>query len=408
MRAALFIGLIAVAGGVGVWTLRDGGERPHSAAFAPVSAAVAQGTGAAEPAKAGTEAIYQDAGFRLGEAALDPSEVAGREIWYKATAGNARFHTYVFQQRMGVLIDWYRVLRSDRRDQRFRTWGLINDPDCCTPGSTNCAAKSMEETYGFDYCLGDAELLKYVGKPGYRDPACDLKDAPACAGRRARAQRPAPVFLRPGVRHLHRRARLSQVSQPALQRREVAQIERRQARHVGRLRPQAVDQSQDHRRAYQPSGRRLHRAAVPDRHVLRLLPHRLRSAQPAQGCRTSRVEEHQGRHRQPVPAHRRDHRVGHADRQPRVADLRARASGDLRHVGHSHRSGEQPRHHQRHHQHQAAADASRRGHHQVAQERELRAKGARQRHLLVRARAVGQMLAQEPRAGGRAPHPEGR
>ncbi|MGZ9092367.1 MAG: hypothetical protein ACXW3T_12475, partial [Rhodoplanes sp.] len=51
-------------------------------------------------------------GFYLGEAILNPSERAGREIWYKATAGNARFHTYVFQQRVNVLIDWYRVLNA--------------------------------------------------------------------------------------------------------------------------------------------------------------------------------------------------------------------------------------------------------------------------------------------------------
>jgi len=38
-------------------------------------------------------------------------------------------------------------------------------------------AKSLEETYGFDWCPGDGELLKYVGKNGYRDPACDLQDA---------------------------------------------------------------------------------------------------------------------------------------------------------------------------------------------------------------------------------------
>src|SRR3989344_2484196 len=51
---------------------------------------------------------YTDAGFYAAETGLTPSERAGREIWFKATAGNDRFHTYVFQQRLGVLIDWYR------------------------------------------------------------------------------------------------------------------------------------------------------------------------------------------------------------------------------------------------------------------------------------------------------------
>jgi hypothetical protein len=114
--------------------------------------------------------------FHYGKDLTDAERV-GAEIWFNATAGNSRFFTYVYQQRLGVMIDWYRVLRSDLRDQRFYRWGLINDPDCCKPGDPGCPAQSYRETYGFDYCPGDDELLKYVGKAGYRDPACDLKDA---------------------------------------------------------------------------------------------------------------------------------------------------------------------------------------------------------------------------------------
>jgi mono/diheme cytochrome c family protein len=125
---------------------------------------------------------YTDAGFQLGEEGLTPSARAGREIWFKATAGNARFHTYTFQQRITALIDWYGVLRTDRRDGRFKTWGIINDPGCCAPGAEGCPATSREETYGFDWCPGDQDLLRFVGKTGYRDPACDFKDASAAAG----------------------------------------------------------------------------------------------------------------------------------------------------------------------------------------------------------------------------------
>ena len=113
---------------------------------------------------------------------MSDSACVGRLIWYKATAGNDRFHTYTFQQRIGVLVDWYRVLRSDQRDDRFAAWGIINDPACCKPGDPNCPAKSPDETYGFDWCPGDDVLLKYVGKPGYVDPACGLE------GRGARCQ----------------------------------------------------------------------------------------------------------------------------------------------------------------------------------------------------------------------------
>ena len=90
-------------------------------------------------------------GFYAGEAILTPSERAGREIWYKATAGNARFHTYVFQQRVNVLIDWYRVLNANERNDRFAAWGIINDPGCCIPGSKDCPAATLEQTYGFEW-----------------------------------------------------------------------------------------------------------------------------------------------------------------------------------------------------------------------------------------------------------------
>ena len=122
---------------------------------------------------------YVEACAREG---LNASECAGRLIWFKATAGNDRFHTYVFQQRVGVMIDWFRVLRSDQRGDRFAAWGAINDPSCCTPGSLGCPARSLDETYGLDWCPGDEELLSYVGRKGYRDPACDFRDAPLVEG----------------------------------------------------------------------------------------------------------------------------------------------------------------------------------------------------------------------------------
>jgi hypothetical protein len=114
---------------------------------------------------------------------LTPSEWVGKEIWYKATAGNKRYHTYAAEQRMGVLMDWYRVFNADERDERFNTWGVTNDPDCCKPGSPGCPATSLEQTFGMDWCPGDGRpwagddgLLSHVGKNDYVDPACSLKD----------------------------------------------------------------------------------------------------------------------------------------------------------------------------------------------------------------------------------------
>lgn len=191
-RFAAWIGVVVIAlAALGAWQVSKSTSLVHGLAMlaraadatqqsaAPSSATASAG---APTAAKGTADLYRDAGFREGEAQLDASAKAGREIWYRATAGNARFHTYVFQQRMATFIDWGRILRSDRRDHRFRTWGLINDPDCCKPGMLGCPAQSEEETYGFDFCPGDEDLLKYVGKAGYRDPACDFQDAPADAG----------------------------------------------------------------------------------------------------------------------------------------------------------------------------------------------------------------------------------
>jgi hypothetical protein len=120
-------------------------------------------------------------GFRYGGGDLSDSALAGAEIWFNATAGNERFFTYVYPQRFGVMVDWYRVLGTNGREQRFTRWGLINDPDCCKPGDPDCPARSDDETYGFDYCPGDALLLSYVGKEGYQDPACAFKDVAVAA-----------------------------------------------------------------------------------------------------------------------------------------------------------------------------------------------------------------------------------
>jgi hypothetical protein len=117
-------------------------------------------------------------GFAAGEAKYSPSERAGREIWFFATAFNDRFYTYSYPQRLGATIDWYLILGAKNKQDLYQGWGAVPDPDCCIPGDKDCPAKTLEETYGFQWCPGDDELLKFVGKEGYRDPACNFKDSP--------------------------------------------------------------------------------------------------------------------------------------------------------------------------------------------------------------------------------------
>ena len=116
--------------------------------------------------------------FKKSGEHLEPSVRAGREVWFFATAFNDRFYTYTYPQRLGAAIDWYDILSAKNRHNLFQRWGAIPNPDCCIPGSENCPANSLEDTYGFPWCPGDDELLKFVGKKGYRDPACDFDDAP--------------------------------------------------------------------------------------------------------------------------------------------------------------------------------------------------------------------------------------
>ena len=101
-----------------------------------LGAAHAENAPAAAPGNPGTPgrplpeaaAVDQDAPYfeACAREGLNESECVGRLIWFKATAGNDRFHTYTFQQRVGVLVDWFRVLRSDQRDDRFWAWGIMN------------------------------------------------------------------------------------------------------------------------------------------------------------------------------------------------------------------------------------------------------------------------------------------
>ena len=154
---------------------------------------------------------------------LTDAELVGAEIWFNATAGNARFFTYVYQQRLGVMIDWYRVLRSDAHDERFYRWGLINDPDCCKPGDPNCPAKSLRRDLWLRLLSGRRRTAQVCGEARISRSCLRSERRAACEGRSAWSKRCAPVGLRPRIRHVDRSAWAAQISQSEVRQGEMAQ-----------------------------------------------------------------------------------------------------------------------------------------------------------------------------------------
>src|SRR5690349_3260718 len=128
-RRAIFALALCVTIGVVLTARMSAGPEAARAADAAAPAAASAPPVQQRPTPEAS-IVDQDAPYfqKCADEHLSDSECVGRLIWFKATAGNARFHTYGFQQRIGVMIDWYRVLRTDQRDDRFRAWGLINDP----------------------------------------------------------------------------------------------------------------------------------------------------------------------------------------------------------------------------------------------------------------------------------------
>ena len=230
-------------------------------------------------------------GFVAGEEDLTPSERAGREIWFKATAGNDRFHTYVFPQRLGVLIDWDEVLNATTATSASRPGASSTTPTAARPATRTARRQSLDETYGFDYCPGDDDLL-------------------ATSARRAIAIRPATSTMRrcdPAGPHgdaISARARATSRSAPRPARSasasfpirastpSLARPERRRSARGRGIAPSAYRDDAGARLADQSPARRVDRAAVPDRHVVRRVPHRVQSAEAAGRSRASRVGKH--------------------------------------------------------------------------------------------------------------------
>jgi hypothetical protein len=99
MKTSFLLGILGISSLAGLAWLT---QQPESArATMPPAVMMKQSvTTASAPDPASP---YSDAGFHAAETGLSPPARAGREIWFKATTGNARFHTYTFQQRVTTL-----------------------------------------------------------------------------------------------------------------------------------------------------------------------------------------------------------------------------------------------------------------------------------------------------------------
>lgn|GEM_PF-3715252 len=106
----------------------------------------------------------------------------GRDLWFFATGGNARFFHRTLPAKLGARIDWNRFLGDRSRGARFADWGAVNDPDCRAPRNEREIALS----FGWDVCPGDlgpSGLFSHVGNPSLSwssvDPACQFRERDA-------------------------------------------------------------------------------------------------------------------------------------------------------------------------------------------------------------------------------------
>ncbi len=143
-------------------------------------------------------------GFAEGDAAYEPKARAGREIWFFATAYNDRFFTYSYPQRLGVAIDWYKILAAKNKEDLFQAWGvhsgsrLLRSWPARLPGQN---ARGDLRLPVVPRRRRASQVRRQSASLSYRDPACDFKDAPSSATtpHGASDQRQSPCDLQFGT-----------------------------------------------------------------------------------------------------------------------------------------------------------------------------------------------------------------
>jgi mono/diheme cytochrome c family protein len=140
---------------------------------------VGAGNGAAEVCASGAESCYE-----AGYAGLTPLERQGRDTWYMWTGGDsdARGNVVGDQELWRILavrshgtVDLLQAIDSRYRGERFRRFGVINDPDCTQANAPdqyglwldNCTREDGPGTVG--------EPAGIVGLRRFRNPKFDAK-----------------------------------------------------------------------------------------------------------------------------------------------------------------------------------------------------------------------------------------
>src|SRR5580700_9482382 len=148
------------------------------AAYAP-QGLVSAGSGSAEVCARGRESCYES-----GYAGLTPLQRQGRDTWYLWTGGDKDAHGNVVgdQELWRLLavrshgtVDLLQAIDSRFRGERFKRFGVMNDPDCA-------AAKAPDE-YGLwlDSCTRQdrtadvGEPAGIIGLRRFRNPKFDRK-----------------------------------------------------------------------------------------------------------------------------------------------------------------------------------------------------------------------------------------
>jgi hypothetical protein len=144
-----------------------------------VGAASAGVEGGLEACASGRESCYE-----AGYAGLTPLERQGRDTWYLWTGGDSDAHGNVVgdQELWRILamrshgtVDLLQAVDSRYRDERFRRFGVINDPDCTQANAPDQYGLWLDTCKREDVTGPVGESVGIIGLRRFRNPKFDAQ-----------------------------------------------------------------------------------------------------------------------------------------------------------------------------------------------------------------------------------------